>query len=282
MAKKGEKGSEQSKMIDENNKQKKPVNENHLIEKAESDEEDKEKELKEKSIYVKVSDEIREVIDKYKGEGITISSIIEEAIRFYNEYYSMSPEIVAIFDKYKDQYKTRTELIHDALKLLEKQKDPEKAEALDLWIRARDELQMMLIGKTTFKELLIAAETPEESLDKPIKRNIALDVILWYTGKPIKSLSLDEIISTIKKMWMAANYFYFVDVKKINTDQYHIIFKHHQDKRYSNYWLRYFKEVFNAEDLSFKCTVEGEDFDETLSLTIKKLHDKNVNLKSIK
>lgn len=275
MAKKGEKLADQSKRVDEINNQKKPSTEKSQKENIESDEEDKEKELKEKSIYVKVSDEIREIIDKYKEEGSTISSIIEDGIRFYDDYYSMSPEILAIFDKYKDQYQDKSALIEEALKLLDKQKDPEKAEELDLWCRAREEMQMMLIGKTTFKELLIAAETPEESLDKPIKRNIALDVILWYTGKPIRNITFNEILLTIKKMWIAANYFYFIDLKKESDDQYHLIFKHHQDKRYSNYWLRYFKELFQAKDLSFKCAVEGEAFDETLSLTIKKLHDKN-------
>ena len=92
-------------------------------------------------------------------------------------------------------------------------------------------------------------------------------------GKAIK-LSLEEIVNAIQKVWIVANYFYFIDIKKESVDQYHIIFKHHQNKRYSNYWFGYFKELFDSEDLSFKCVVEGEEFDETLSMTVKKLHDK--------
>ena len=238
-----------------------------------SDERDAEKI---KPIYVQVSKEIREIIDKYKNEeNKTISGIIEEAIKIYHNYYSMSPEILAILEKYKHNYENEIDLVEEALKLYDKQKDPDMAGDLDLWCRARDEMQMMLIGKTTFNQLLTAAQTPEESLDKPIKRNIALDVILWYTKRPIKSLSLEEIINSIQKFWMVANYFYYIDIKKEESDQFHVIFKHHQNKRYSNYWFEYFKELFHSEDLSFKCIVEGEAFDETLSLTIKKSHNKN-------
>jgi hypothetical protein len=224
---------------------------------------------------VQVLKQTREIIDKYKAnENKTISGLIAEAIELYDKYYSMSPEIFAIFEKYKNTYTNELKIIEEGVRLLDKQKSPGISEDLELWCRTRDEMQMMLIGKTTFKELLIAAETPEESLDRPIKRNIALDVILWYTGKPIKTLSLEEIIMSIKRMWIVANYFYYIEIKKESEDQYHLIFKHDQDKNYSNYWLRYFTEVFNSTDLSFKCSVEGEAFDETLSLTIKMLHKK--------
>ncbi|MBN1213858.1 MAG: hypothetical protein JXA99_00295 [Candidatus Lokiarchaeota archaeon] len=225
-------------------------------------------------IYVKVSNETRDIIDKYKDEGKTISYIIGEAIDLYDSIKSLSPEIAGIIEKYKNKYKTETKLFENAIKLLDKHENLERSEDIDLWCRARDELQMMLIGKTTFNQLLTAAETPEESLDKPMKRNIALGVILWVTGKPINALSLEEIIQAIKKMWIVANYFYFVDVKKLANDQYHVVCKHHENKRYSNYWLGYFKELFLSNDLPFKCSVEGQAFDETLSLTIKKLFQK--------
>ncbi len=228
-----------------------------------------------KPIYVQVSKVIRDIIDKYKSqENKTISGIIEEAIKIYDIFSSKSPEVLTILEKYKDDYGSKSKIIEEAIKLFDKQKDPKMAEDIDLWCRAREEMQMMLIGKTTFNQLLSAAETPEESLDKPIKRNIALDVILWYTGKPIRSLSLEEIINAIQKVWIVANYFYYIDAKKEHADEFHLIFKHYQNKRYSNYWFEYFKELFHSEDLSFKCAVEGEAFDETLSLTIKKLHDK--------
>ncbi|MFX0033544.1 MAG: hypothetical protein ACFE8E_07225 [Candidatus Hodarchaeota archaeon] len=236
-------------------------------------EEEKSEEVKGNPIYVKVSDETRAKIDKYKEEGKTISSIIAEAIELYDTYISLAPEIRSVLHKYHEEYGSDLNIIEEALKIFDKQKDPEKAEDIDLWCRARDELKMMLIGKTTFIQLLAAAEAPEESLDRPIKKNVALDVILWYTGKPLKSLNLGEIIHAIQKMWTVANYFYFVDVKETD-DEFYVIFKHHQNRRYSNYWLRYFQELFSSPDLQFKVLVEGESLDETLSLTIKKAYDK--------
>ncbi len=214
-------------------------------------------------------------LDKeYKKQTITISTIIENAIDVYNNYYSLPPEILEILDKYESDYGSKIKEVEEALKLLDQQRNLEQSEERDLWIRARDEMKMMLIGKTTFNQLIAAAEAPRDSLDKPFKKNVALDVILWFTGKQIKNLSLEEILNAISKMWVVSNYFYMVDIKKESEDQYHLMFKHRQNKRYSNYWLGYFTELFNFEDLGFKCAIEGQAFDETLSLTVKKLHDK--------
>ena len=233
-----------------------------------------EKEKKESSIYVKVTDETRKFIDKFKDEGKTISKIIEDAIKMYKNYYMMPPEVLAIVDKYEKDFGEKIGVIVEAIKCYDEKKEPAKTEDMDLWIRAREELGMMLIGKTTFKQLLTAAETPEESLDKPIKRNIAKDIILWYTGKHLFSLELSEIVFAIEKLWKMANYFYFIEAKKEENDQFHIIFRHNQNARYSNYWLRYFTELFSSSELSFKCIVEGQALDESLSLTVKKCYDK--------
>ncbi len=233
-----------------------------------------EKEKKDSSIYVKVTDETRKYIDKFKDEGITISKIIEDSIKMYKNYHMMPPEVLAIVDKYEKDLGEKIKVIEQAIKCYDEKKEPAKTEDIDLWIRAREELGMMLIGKTTFKQLLTAAEAPEESLDKPIKRNIAKDIILWYTGKMLKSLELQEIIFAIEKLWKMANYFYFIDVIKEEDDQFHIIFRHNQNERYSSYWLRYFTELFTSSELSFKCIVEGQALAESLSLTVKKAYDK--------
>lgn len=129
---------------------------------------------------------------------------------------------------------------------------------------------MMLIGKTTFNQLIAAAEAPEESLTKPWHKNVAIDLILWYNeAKPLKTLSLEEIINTIKKMWVVANYFHTIDILKESEDEFHILFRHRQNKRYSSYWLGYFTELFTSEEMPFKCHVEGHVFDESLSMIIK-------------
>jgi len=147
---------------------------------------EKGEEVKGNPIYVKVSNETRAKIDKFKEEGKTISSIIAEAIELYHTYTSLAPEIKSVLHKYHEEYGTDLNIIEEAVKLFDKQKDPEKAEDIDLWCRARDELKMMLIGTTTFIQLLAAAEAPKESLDRPIKKNIALDVIMVYWKTPKK------------------------------------------------------------------------------------------------
>jgi hypothetical protein len=219
---------------------------------------------------------------EYEKQKITISTVIEKAIDMYNNYRSLPPEVMTILEKYESDYGSEIKGVEEAVKALDQQKNPEKSDVLDLWCRAREEMQMMLIGKTTFNQLLAAADAPKESLEKPQKRNLALDAIIWYTGKLLKSLSLEEIVQAIEKVWIMSNYFYLIDVRQESSDQYLMIFKHHQNKRYSNYWLGYFTELFRSDDLAFKCVIEGEALDETLSLTVKKLHDKEVYIKSIK
>ena len=227
--------------------------------------ETKEPESKDKPIYVKVSDETRGLIDKYKEQGTTISDLIKNAIKCYDDFNSISPEIHAIIGKYIEGDESNISFIERAVKYYGEQKNVDR----DLWVRARDEMKMMLIGKTTFNQLIAAAEAPEESLKKPWRKNVAIDIILWYTGKPLKSLTIEEIMQTIQKMWVVANYFYTIDITKEKEDEYHLLFRHRQNKRYSAYWLGYFTELFQSEEMSFKCEVEGQTFDETLSIIIK-------------
>ncbi|MFW9942842.1 MAG: hypothetical protein ACFFFT_17540, partial [Candidatus Thorarchaeota archaeon] len=195
----------------------------------------KEQESKDKPIYLKVSESTRDLIDKYKDKGITISDLIKSAVKSYDEFNSISPEIHGIINKYKEQGETDIKFIERALKYYGDLKSLDR----DLWIRARDEMKMMLIGKTTFNQLIHAAELPEDAREKAYQKNVAFDLILWYTGKPLKSLTVEEIINTIAKMWVVANYFYAIDVNKEN-DEYHVLFKHRQNRRYSEYWLGYF------------------------------------------
>jgi len=225
----------------------------------------KEHESKDKPIYVKVSDETRGLIDKYKVQGTTISDLIKNAIKCYDNFKSISPEILAIIEKYKEvDDEPNITFIERAVKYFGEQKNLDR----DLWVRARDEMKMCLIGKTTFNQLIHAAAMPEDARERAYKKNIAFDLILWYTGKPLKNLNIEQIINTIAKMWTVANYFYAIDVHKEN-DEYHILFKHRQNRRYSEYWLGYFTTLFKSSDLAFKCSVEGMTFDESISLIVK-------------
>lgn len=223
----------------------------------------KESELK-LNIYVKVDESTRSIIDKYKHLGTTISHLVKDAIEMYDEYNSMSPEVKAIIDTYMDEEEILVSFLERAIRYYGQQKNLDR----DLWVRTRDEMKMMLIGKTTFNQLIAAAEAPKDAREKPFKKNVAIDLILWYTGKPLKNLDLEEIIATVQKMWVVANYFYKIDVHH-EEDEFYLLFKHRQNKRYSRYWLGYFTELFSSEDLPYKCIIEGQPFDETLSMTIK-------------
>jgi hypothetical protein len=226
----------------------------------------KEPETKDKPIYVKVSDETRSLIDKYKLQGTTISDLIKNAVKCYDNFKSISPDISAIIEKYKEKSEPNINFFERAIKYFGDQKNLDR----DLWVRARDEMKMMLIGKTTFNQLIRAAEAPKDSLEKPFKKNVAIDIILWYNdSRPLKSLTPEAIISTVQKMWVVANYFHTIDVKKEGENQFHMLFRHRQNKRYSAYWLGYFTELFKSDDMAIKFEVEGQVFDETLSLMIK-------------
>jgi len=242
----------------------------YIAENNETTDEFKEIESKDKPIYVKVDETTRNIIDKYKNLGTTISNLVKDAVEMYNEYNSMSPETKATIDTYKEDDERLITFLERAINYYGKQKNLDR----DLWVRSRDEMKMMLIGKTTFNQLIAAAEAPKDALEKPFKKNIAFDIILWHTGKPLKNLSLKEIITTVQKIWVVANYFYKINVHH-EDDEFHILFKHRQNKRYSRYWLGYFTVLFHSDDLPYKCIIEGQAFDETLSLTIKVAYDKN-------
>ncbi|MFX0036031.1 MAG: hypothetical protein ACFE9I_10375 [Candidatus Hermodarchaeota archaeon] len=243
------------------------ANENSNDKNNETEEDElKEYELKDKPVYIKVSDETRSLIDKYKEHGTTISDLVRNAIKLYDDFNSISPEVQGFIKKYMKEDETEISFIERAIKYYGDQKNLDR----DLWVRARDEMKMMLIGKTTFNQLIHAAESPEDSLQKPWRKNVAIDLILWYNeAKPLKNLSVEDIIKTIQKVWVVANYFHTIDVKKETEDLFHILFRHRQNKRYGNYWFGYFTELFTSEEMPFKCEVEGQVFDETISMTIK-------------
>lgn len=225
----------------------------------------KEPEPKDKALYVKVGDETRSLIDKYKEKGTTISDLVRNAVKCYDDFKNISSEISAIIEKFKNADEADIKFIERAIKYYGVQKELDR----DLWVRARDEMKMMLIGKTTFNQLIHAAEAPKESLDRPWRKNVAIDLILWYTGKPLKTLSMHEIIYAIQKIWIVANYFHHIDVKKESEEQFNLLFRHRQNKRYGNYWLGYFTELFSSDEMPFKVEIEGQAFDESISMIIK-------------
>jgi len=227
------------------------------------------------SLFVKVDEDARAIIDKYKDMGIKIAKLIEDAVDIYDDFNSLSPEIKAIIEKYQEKDETLVSFLERAVKFYGDHLGNQKNLDRDLWMRAREEMKMMLIGKTTFNQLIHAAELPQDARERPYRKNVALDLILWDTGKPLKSLKIEEIITTVQKIWRVANYFYDIVVHQ-EGNQYHLLFKHRQNKRYSEYWLGYFTSLFESEELTCKCKVDGQVFDETLSMTIEVIDEKEV------
>lgn len=233
---------------------------------SKGEDESRDSETKEKPIYVKVSDETRAIIDKYKDLGTTISNLIRDAVKMYDAYESLSPEVHGIIEKYKEQEETTMEFLERIMKYYGELKAADR----DIWIRARDEMKMMLIGKTTFNQLIHAAAEPSDSLDRPYKKNVAIELIMWHNNsRPLKSLSIEQIIKTIQKIWVVANYFYTIDITHDTPNEYHLFFRHRQNRRYSDYWLGYFTELFKSSDMPCHCSVEGITYDESISMTIK-------------
>ncbi|TFG25402.1 MAG: hypothetical protein EU533_01175 [Promethearchaeota archaeon] len=233
---------------------------------SKDDNNSKEGETKDKPIYVKVSDETREIIDKHKELGTSISNLIRDAVKIYDAYSSMSSEVQAIVEKYREKDESVISFLQRVIKYYGELKATDR----DIWIRARDEMKMMLIGKTTFNQLIHAAAEPQDALSRPFKRNVAMDLIMWYNdSKPVKTLSIEQIIKTIQKIWVVANYFYTIDVTQIDQKEYHLLFRHRQNKRYSEYWLGYFTELFKSPEMPCQCEIEGVCYDESISITIK-------------
>jgi hypothetical protein len=232
-------------------------------------EEKKVEKKKDQYIYAKITDETRSKIDALKEEGKTISYIIQSAIDIYTIYHSSPREIKEFVFAHEDEFGGQKELVMEAIQQFIAKLDRSKASDEVLWERTRLEMNVMIVGKKFITQLINAADIKGFTLKKPQIRNLAIDPILWYSGKPIKELDLEEFLNIIKKIWVVFKYFNLIDIKKQDENEYYVMFNHRQNKSYSNFWLKIFKELFKLEEFSFQCTVDGEAYEETLSLTIK-------------
>ncbi len=169
---------------------------------------------------------------------------------------TLTEEAFALLEKYaalQDEqghplYGNHCKVIEHALDALDKQSHPDKENPQSIWNRARSELNMVLVGKPTFLAYISG------DYENAFKQNIAVDIIEWYARKPIKQMECGEIIECIKKIWLAANYFYNIEVETGDKGSYHVIFYHDlQEKRYSDYWSKYFAVLLEQ---SCPCHVE--------------------------
>nr|MDO8116151.1 hypothetical protein [Candidatus Sigynarchaeota archaeon] len=159
---------------------------------------------------------------------------------------TLSSNAIEILDRYENAtgkngekiFGNKARVIERALEVLDEQYNPEKGDKQSTWERARDELNMVLVGKRTFLSYISG------DFKKAFKENIAVEIIEWFKGKPVSDLTIDEILHAIMEIWTAANYFYKTDMETSEGGVFRVYLYHDfHEKRFSEYWGTYFKEL---------------------------------------
>lgn len=168
----------------------------------------------------------------------------------------------------------KSKVIEKALELLDQYYFPEKSDLQTIWNRARNELNMVLVGKKTYLSYISG------DYKKAFTENIAIDILEWYKNENVADMSLDELLDSIKNVWLSANYFYKIDIDVGSKGSYQMSFYHDfHSKRYSDFWGNYFSELLHNQK---QCDIEIFARNESLILRIsppkqegKKLLDLN-------
>ncbi len=175
---------------------------------------------------------------------------------------TISNESYDIVEQYEDEYGSKSAVVDEAIKSLKRFKEPKMGDIREIWCRARDELNMVLVGKTTFLTYI------KGKIDKVFTKNIAVEVIEWFLGKRIDEMDLEEFLYGLKGMWEVANYFYKIELDKNEKGVFQMKFNHDLTKSYSNYWAKYFETLIKNH---WKCTVDPFIRNESFYLIIKEI-----------
>lgn len=190
----------------------------------------------------------------------------------YSIHTTVSKEAYILLEKYKDfkdkannlTFKKKSQIIETALELLDNYYNPEKDKLQSIWNRAREDLNMVLVGKRTFLSYISG------NYHKALEENIAIDIIEWYKGKRIHEMTLSELLEAIKCIWLAANYFYKIEIEVGSKGSYQVTFYHDfHSKEYSEYWGAYFSQLLSRQK---KCETEIFARIESLILRISPSH----------
>ncbi|MFX0081495.1 MAG: hypothetical protein ACFE94_07065 [Candidatus Hodarchaeota archaeon] len=144
---------------------------------------------------------------------------------------------------------------------MKKSKEPHLEDQKRVWCRARDELNMLLVGKTTFLSYI------KGKVKEAYTKNIAVETIEWYLGKRIESMTLQEFLGGLKGMWLVANYFYSIELEKNEKGTYQMRFNHELTKDYSIFWAEYFEKLLID---NWGCFIEAFIRNESFYLIIRK------------
>ena len=150
---------------------------------------------------------------------------------------TISPESYEILQQYKDEFGSKSAVVDAALKALKQIKEPRLADRRKIWCRARDELNMLLVGKTTFLSYI------KGNVEEAYTKNIAVESIEWYLGERIENMDLQEFLEGLKGMWQVANYFFNIELEKNKKGTFQMRFNHDLTKDYSIFWAQYFEKL---------------------------------------
>jgi len=173
---------------------------------------------------------------------------------------TISDDSYDILEKYMEEFGSKSAVVDNALKALKKFKEPLMQDQRSIWCRAKDELKMLLVGKTTFLNYI------KGEADEAYTKNIAVEVIEWYLGKRIGEMTLVEFLEGLKGMWQVANYFYHIDLEKNKKGTFQMRFNHDLTHEYSQFWAGYFEKLLID---NWGCFVESFIRNESFYLIIK-------------
>ncbi|MFX1258775.1 MAG: hypothetical protein ACFFAN_13020 [Promethearchaeota archaeon] len=173
---------------------------------------------------------------------------------------TISEESEEILELYKDEYGSKSAVVDAAIKTLKRFKEPRLGDVNEIWLRARDELNMVLVGKTTFLSYIKGKK------EDVYFKNIGVEVIEWYNGKRIDEMNLEEFLNGIKGMWKVANYFHKIEIDKNEKGVFQMKFNHDLTNNFSSHWAKYFETLLKKH---WNCSVESFVRNESFYLIIK-------------
>lgn len=184
----------------------------------------------------------------------------EKKIQKKSVHATISDESFKILEHYVNEFGSKSAVVDFALKLMKKTKEPHLEDQRRIWCRARDELNMLLVGKTTFLSYI------KGDIDKAYKENIAIEAIEWYLGKRKEEMTLKQFLEGLKGMWQVANYFYNIELELNEKGTFQMRFNHDLTSDYSTFWARYFEKLLLD---NWECFVESFIRNESFYLIIR-------------
>lgn len=173
---------------------------------------------------------------------------------------TISDDSYTILEKYEQEFGSKSAVVDASIKSFEKLRQPYLHENKKIWCRAREELNMVLVGKTTLLSYITGKK------EEVFTANIAIESIEWYLGKRKEEMHLEEFLVGLKGMWLVANYFYNIEFEKSEKGVFQMKFNHDLTKNYSRFWAEYFENLLINE---WNCSIDKFIRNESFYLIIK-------------